>query len=126
MLDLLVHIPDLPLYDDSAKVGFGLWRHVAISLPLELAFLAIGAWIYARAVPATSMRGRNVLWGFVRQSRWSSSGCGSQLERDFRRKKAAAEMIRRRLVALVAKPTIVKEGKNLDEGSASPICVALK
>jgi len=65
MLDLLVHIPDLPLYDDSAKVGFGLWRHVAISLPLELALLAIGAWIYARAVPATSMRGRNVLWGFV-------------------------------------------------------------
>jgi len=35
-------------------------------------------------------------------------------------------MIRRRLVALVAKPTIVKEGKNLDEGSVSPICVALK
>jgi hypothetical protein len=65
VLDLLVHIPDLPLYDDSAKVGLGLWRHVAISLPLELALLVGGAWIYSRAVPATSLRGRIVLWGFV-------------------------------------------------------------
>ncbi|MGC2408718.1 MAG: hypothetical protein WA441_01555 [Methyloceanibacter sp.] len=65
ILDLLVHIPDLPLYDDSAKVGFGLWRHVAISFPLELALLVAGAWIYARAVPAESARGHNALWGFV-------------------------------------------------------------
>jgi hypothetical protein len=65
VLDLLVHIPDLPLYDDSAKVGFGLWRHVAISLPLELALLVGGAWIYALAAPATSVWGRIVLWGFV-------------------------------------------------------------
>src|SRR5215469_9389025 len=26
LLDLVVHMPDLPLFDDSAKVGFGLWR----------------------------------------------------------------------------------------------------
>src|SRR5262245_35346600 len=29
VLDLIVHIPDLPLSDDSAKVGLGLWRYLA-------------------------------------------------------------------------------------------------
>jgi len=32
---------------------------------LELALLVGGAWIYARAVPVTSVRGHIVLWGFV-------------------------------------------------------------
>jgi hypothetical protein len=61
VLDLLVHIPDLPLYDDSAKVGFGLWRHLAISFPLEIGLLVAGAWIYAQAVPAGTARGCNIL-----------------------------------------------------------------
>ncbi len=26
ILDLVDHVPDLPVYDDTAKVGFGLWR----------------------------------------------------------------------------------------------------
>ena len=42
ILDLIVHMPDLPLYDNSDKVGFGLWRHVAISFPLEIAVLLAG------------------------------------------------------------------------------------
>jgi hypothetical protein len=37
VLDLIVHRPDLPLYDDTAKVGLGLWN-----LPV-LAFLLEGA-----------------------------------------------------------------------------------
>jgi hypothetical protein len=49
LLDLVVHVPDLPLYDDSAKVGLGLWRHVALSFPLELILLGLGAFLYARA-----------------------------------------------------------------------------
>ncbi len=65
LLDLIVHVPDMPLYDNSDKVGFGLWRHVAISFPLEIAVLVVGAWIYARAVPATGARGSVALWGFV-------------------------------------------------------------
>jgi hypothetical protein len=35
ILDFIVHTPDLPLYDNSAKVGLGLWRHVMLSFPLE-------------------------------------------------------------------------------------------
>lgn len=57
ILDLLVHKPDLWVYDD-VKVGFGLWRWLWVSLPLELAFLYVGAWLYARTVPAR--RGGNV------------------------------------------------------------------
>jgi hypothetical protein len=64
ILDLIVHIPDLPLYDNTDKVGFGLWRHVAISFPLELIVLAAGAWIYVRAAHPP-IRGRNALCIFV-------------------------------------------------------------
>ena len=65
ILDLIVHIPDLPLYDNIDKVGFGLWRHVALSFPLELAVLLIGAWLYARALPPAGRRGHIALRGFV-------------------------------------------------------------
>jgi hypothetical protein len=65
LLDLVVHTPDLPLYDDAAKVGFGLWRHVALSFPLELIILGLGAWLYARMTVFASARGRYVFWGFV-------------------------------------------------------------
>jgi hypothetical protein len=65
ILDLIVHTPDLPLYDNAAKVGFGLWRHVAISLPLELIILGLGAWIYARSAPFASDGSRYRFWGFI-------------------------------------------------------------
>ena len=64
ILDLIVHVPDLPLYDNTDKVGFGLWRHVAVSFPLELIVLAAGAWIYVRAAHPP-IRGRNALCIFV-------------------------------------------------------------
>ena len=63
LLDLIVHVPDLLLFDNH-KVGLGLWRHVTASLPLELVVLATGAFLYARFVPAR--RGGNIwLWTFV-------------------------------------------------------------
>jgi hypothetical protein len=65
ILDLVVHTPDLPLYDDAAKVGFGLWRHVAFSFPLELIVLGLGAWLYARATVFASTKGWYLFWGFV-------------------------------------------------------------
>ena len=46
-LDLLVHLPDLPLAgNDSAKLGLGLWRHLGLSVALELIVLAIGVTVY--------------------------------------------------------------------------------
>jgi hypothetical protein len=65
LLDLIVHVPDLPLYDNTAKVGLGLWRHVAISFPLELFVLGLGAWLYARMTRFTSAKGQYWYWGFV-------------------------------------------------------------
>jgi hypothetical protein len=65
ILDLIVHVPDLPLYDNSAKVGFGLWRHVAFSLPLELALLGLGAWLYARTTTLVKARGQYLYWSFI-------------------------------------------------------------
>jgi hypothetical protein len=65
LLDLVVHVPDLPLIGDSMKVGFGLWRTLWISLPLELALLAAGAVLYARAVPSRTRLGDMWLWLFV-------------------------------------------------------------
>ena len=65
ILDLIVHVPDLPLYDNTDKVGFGLWRHVALSFPLELAVLLVGAWFYARALPPAGRRGHIALRSFV-------------------------------------------------------------
>ena len=57
ILDLIVHTPDLPLYDNSDKVGFGLWRHVVISFPLEIAVLLAGTWYFARCLPPADQRG---------------------------------------------------------------------
>ncbi len=65
VLDLVVHTPDLPLYDNTAKVGFGLWRQVAFSFPLELIVLGLGALLYARMTTFASAKGRYVFWGFV-------------------------------------------------------------
>jgi hypothetical protein len=65
LLDLLVHVPDLPIYDDTLKVGLGLWRHLWISLPLELASLALGAWLYARYLPTQRVHGDRWLGLFV-------------------------------------------------------------
>jgi uncharacterized membrane protein len=65
VLDLIVHVPDLPLYDNADKVGFGLWRHVMLSFPLELIVLGLGAWFYARMTTFARARGRLAFWGFV-------------------------------------------------------------
>lgn len=48
VLDFLVHRPDLPLYDNTAKVGLGLWNLPALALGLEAALLFGGMWLYFR------------------------------------------------------------------------------
>ncbi len=64
LLDLVMHTPDLPVYDDdSTKVGLGLWDHAAVALPLELIVLALGVWIYTRSTTFTD-RGKALVWGF--------------------------------------------------------------
>jgi hypothetical protein len=50
LLDLLVHLPDLPLAPGGAtRLGLGLWEHKLAALALELALFAWGVVLYARA-----------------------------------------------------------------------------
>jgi hypothetical protein len=46
MLDLIAHPRDLPIYDNSAKVGFGLWNYRDPEFALEIALLALGICLY--------------------------------------------------------------------------------
>lgn len=46
--DLLVHIPDLTIAGSPPKLGFGLWNHPAIEMPLELGLTFGALWLYAR------------------------------------------------------------------------------
>jgi hypothetical protein len=49
VLDLVVHLPDLPLAgNDSTKLGLGLWNHLGLSVAVELLLLAAGAALYVR------------------------------------------------------------------------------
>jgi len=48
VLDFLVHRPDLPLYDNTAKVGLGLWNLPAVALGLEALLLFGAMWLYLR------------------------------------------------------------------------------
>jgi hypothetical protein len=65
LLDVIVHVRDLALWDDSDKVGFGLWNYFWPALILEFAVLVGGAWWYARAMPNVRPRGDMALWLFV-------------------------------------------------------------
>ena len=56
--DLLVHRPDLPLYDDIHKIGLGLWDHPVLSFLLEGALLAVGLLMYLHSTAPRSPLGR--------------------------------------------------------------------
>jgi multisubunit Na+/H+ antiporter MnhC subunit len=46
ILDLIAHPRDLPLYDNTAKVGFGLWNYRGPEFALEIALLVVGIVLY--------------------------------------------------------------------------------
>ena len=48
ILDFIVHRPDLPLYDNTAKVGLGVWNQPALAFGLEAALLFGGMWLFLR------------------------------------------------------------------------------
>jgi hypothetical protein len=57
-LDLLVHGPDLPVYDDTMKIGLGLWNYPALALVLEASLLFGGMFMYMRRTTAINAIGR--------------------------------------------------------------------
>ena len=48
ILDLIVHRPDLPIYDDTLKVGFGLLNYKRVEFAIEIALLVIGIALYLK------------------------------------------------------------------------------
>jgi len=58
ILDLVVHRPDLPLYDNTAKVGLGLWNRPVLAFALEAALLLGSIALYLHGRP----RGRASLF----------------------------------------------------------------
>ena len=50
-LDFVVHRPDLPLYDDTAKVGLGLWDRPLTAFGLEAALVLLGLRLYLARRP---------------------------------------------------------------------------
>lgn len=67
VLDLLVHRADLPLYDDSYKVGLGLWNYRIPASALEVVFFFGGMYLYWRATRPATPGGRYgmVIFGCV-------------------------------------------------------------
>jgi membrane-bound metal-dependent hydrolase YbcI (DUF457 family) len=51
ILDFIVHTPDLPLYDDSMKVGLGLWNHPVLASGLEVLLLFGAMVLYLQRNP---------------------------------------------------------------------------
>ena len=51
VLDFVVHRPDLPLYDDTAKVGLGLWDRPLTAFGLEAALVLLGLRLYLARRP---------------------------------------------------------------------------
>lgn len=55
-LDLPLHPPDLPLYGDSLKQGWGWWNYPVPALLLEVGLLAAATGLYARTCPQFARR----------------------------------------------------------------------
>lgn len=63
ILDLIAHSRDLPIYDNTWKVGFGLWNYRGLEFALEIALLAGGIGLYL-ARNAMSLARRMAVIGF--------------------------------------------------------------
>jgi hypothetical protein len=62
VLDVITHIPDMPLYPGGPKFGLGLWNSVPGTLVVETVMFGAGVWIYAAATNARDAIGK---WAFA-------------------------------------------------------------
>jgi hypothetical protein len=65
-LDLLVHIPDLPIFPGAGiKVGFGLWNSFAATVVVEGLIFIGGLYLYLKSTKTKNKIGTFTLWGLV-------------------------------------------------------------
>jgi len=58
LLDLVVHRPDLPLWDDRWKVGLGLWNYPGAAFAIEMVVLFGGMYLYWHRTKPVRVWGR--------------------------------------------------------------------
>ena len=65
-LDLIVHLPDLPLYPGNAPLlGFKLWNSFIGTLLVEGSIFVIGVVLYLRTTVAVNAKGKIVFWSLI-------------------------------------------------------------
>jgi len=65
-LDLLVHIPDLPIFPgEGLKVGLGLWNSFAATIILEGLIFGLGVYLYYKVTKAKNKTGKYSLIGLI-------------------------------------------------------------
>lgn len=63
VLDLISHVPDLPLYPGSSlKFGLGLWNFVSLTILVEGIIFLAGAYLYIASTKAENKKGSIGLW----------------------------------------------------------------
>ncbi|MCB0609866.1 MAG: hypothetical protein H6562_17460 [Lewinellaceae bacterium] len=66
VLDLIVHVPDLPLYPGSpVLLGFGLWNQTVLELVIELLMFGLGIYLYLGATKAKNKIGSIGFWALM-------------------------------------------------------------
>ncbi|MCU7496478.1 MAG: hypothetical protein HF314_15330 [Ignavibacteria bacterium] len=66
VLDLLTHVPDLPLYPGSSiKLGLGLWNFVSLTVLVEGLIFIVGAFLYIASTKAENKKGSILLWSLL-------------------------------------------------------------
>jgi hypothetical protein len=66
LLDLIAHPRDLAIYDNTWKVGFGLWNYRDPEFALEIAMLAGGIALYlVRNTMPTIRKGAVIVFGML-------------------------------------------------------------
>src|SRR5437667_8021798 len=65
LLDLIVHRPDLAIYDDTLKVGFGLWNYRGSEFVLEIAILIGGVILYLKRNSSVAHKAGIITFGLV-------------------------------------------------------------
>ena len=65
ILDLIVHRPDLAIYDDTLKVGFGVWNYRGLEFILEIAILVVGIVLYLKrnAINSVARKSDVIIFG---------------------------------------------------------------
>ncbi len=66
ILDLVVHVPDLPLYPGSSELlGFGLWNYKLAAIIIEVLIFLLGLRFYLQVTKAINKIGKYGFWALI-------------------------------------------------------------